>query len=227
MPAAEPPPDLLKRVLERETATEAVRGNYAYRQKVLVEELEVRGRKRGEYKEARDVVFTPEGQRHEQMVGKPVSTLDRLRLTEEDFRDLREVQPFLFTREQLMLYRAQFKGDEQVEGKACWVLLISPRQILHGQRLFEGLVWVLQDSYAVIRMEGRAVPQSLGLKQENLFPRFTTVRREVDGHWFPDRTVADDVLEFRNGPLRIKMNIEYSQYKRFGAESKITFGEPK
>jgi hypothetical protein len=81
LPAAEPPPDLLKRVLERETQTEAVRGNYAYRQKVLVEELEVRGRKRGEYREARDVVFTPEGQRHEQMVGKPVSTLDRLRLT--------------------------------------------------------------------------------------------------------------------------------------------------
>ncbi len=218
---------MLKRVLERETQTEGVRANYAYRQKVLVEELEVRGRKRGEYRESRDVVFTPDGQRHEQMLGKPLSTLDRLRLTEEDFRDLREVQPFLFTREQLMLYRAQFKGDEQVEGKACWVLLVSPRQILHGQRLFEGLVWVLQDSYAVIRMEGRAVPQSLGLKQENLFPRFTTIRREVDGLWFPDRTVADDVLEFRNGPLRIRMNIEYREYKRFGAESKITFGEPK
>jgi len=45
--AAEPPPDLLKRTLEQETASEAERGNYAYRQSVRIEELETNGRKRG------------------------------------------------------------------------------------------------------------------------------------------------------------------------------------
>ena len=43
--------------------------------------------------------------------------------------------------------------------------------------------------------------------------------------WFPDKTVADDVLPFRNGPLRLRMRIEYSQYKRFGSETKVTFEE--
>ena len=76
----------------------------------------------------------------------------------------------------------------------------------------------------MIRLQGRAVPQILSRKGENLFPRFTTARKLVDSKfWFPDKTLADDILEFRGGALRMKMAIEYENYKRFGAESKITF----
>jgi len=32
-------------------------------------------------------------------------------------------------------------------------------------------------------------------------------------------------LPFRNGPLRVKMTIRYKDYKRFKAESTITFEE--
>lgn len=221
--AADPPANLLKLVLAQETETSAVRANYAYRQKVRIEELDPSGRKRGEYSESREVIFTPAGERVERMLGKPYHGLDRLRLTEEDFRDIRDVQPFLFTSDQLFLYRTRFKGEETVDGLTCWVLEIEPRQILEGQRLFEGFLWVNQSDYAVIQMEGRAVPQMLG-KKENLFPRFRTVRKQVDGkHWFPHRTVGDEVLHFRGGSIRQRMEIEYSAYRKFGAESTIRF----
>ena len=224
-PAADPPANLLKLLLERETETSTIRGNYAYQQKVRIEELEPSGRKRGEYRESREVIFTPGGERQERMTGKASNTLDRLRLTEEDFRDIRDVQPFLFTRDQLFLYQTRFKGEEAIDGIQCWVLQIEPRQILDGQRLFEGLIWVNQSDYSVIQLEGRAVPQMLG-KKENLFPRFRTVRKQVDGkHWFPHRTVADEVLNFRGGAIRQRMEIDYSEYKRFAAESTITFKE--
>jgi hypothetical protein len=69
-------------------------------------------------------------------------------------------------------------------------------------------------------MEGQAVPQILTTKTENLFPRFTTIRKPVDGkHWFPAYTYADDTLPFRSGPQRIRLRIAYSNYRRFGAES--------
>jgi hypothetical protein len=58
------------------------------------------------------------------------------------------------------------------------------------------------------------------MKQENLFPHFTTVRKPVDGkHWFATVTYADDTLEFRSGPLRERLTIAYSNYKRFSATS--------
>jgi hypothetical protein len=71
-------------------------------------------------------------------------------------------------------------------------------------------------------MEGQAVPQIRTTKTENLFPRFTTVRRPLDGkHWFPVYTYADDTLHFRTGPQRERLRIAYSAYKRFGAESTL------
>jgi len=101
---------------------------------------------------------------------------------------------------------------------------VRPRQILSGQRLFDGMLWIKKDGLAIIRSEGKAVPEIRSMKQENLFPRFTTVRRPIDGqHWFPIYTYADDALEFRTGPQRIRLKIRYSEYKRFGAESKIEF----
>ena len=97
-----------------------------------------------------------------------------------------------------------------------------------GQRLFDGMLWVSKADFGIVRAEGQAVPQILSTRQENLFPRFTTIRRKVDGkHWFPVFTFADDVLPFRNGPQRERLRIRYSEYKKFGAESSVTFEEPK
>ncbi|HZT31314.1 MAG TPA: hypothetical protein VFA33_15600 [Bryobacteraceae bacterium] len=207
-----------------ESATQAVRNDYTYRQTVTIEELDSRGGMTGEYHEVRDVIFSPQHERSEVMVGRPTLTLKRLLLTPEDFRDIREIQPFVMTRDQLWNYETKFRGEEKMDGNDCWVLQVRPRQILRGQRLFDGLLWINKGDFGIVRAEGQAVPQILGTHQENLFPRFTTIRRLVDGkHWFPVYTFADDVLPFRNGPQRERLRIRYADYKRFGAESTVTF----
>lgn len=200
------------------------RGNYTYRQSVLIEDVEPRGARLGEYREEREVIFTPEGKRLEQPIGKPFDNLKRLKLTEEDFRDIREVQPFLLDRSQLWLYQTEYKGEETMDGVECWVLRVSPRQILEGQRLFEGMLWIAQPDFSITRLEGRAVPQHFGKSKENLFPRFTTFRELVDGkYWFPVHTHGDDMLPFASGPVRMRLTIRYRDYKRFTAESTVTF----
>lgn len=218
---AEPPAGLARKAAERESASEAARARYLYQQKVRIEEMG------GVFQETREVIFSAGGERTEQVVGKSVSTLKRLVLTEEDFRDLREIQPLLLTKERLWLYATEYRGEETVQGTACWVLDVKPRQILEGQRLFQGLLWIAQSDFSVVQSEGQAVPEILGTKKENLFPRFRTVRQRMpDGFWFPMLTVADDTLPFRNGPLRMRMRIEYLDYRRFGADTVIHFEKP-
>lgn len=213
---------------QKETATRDARGHYTYRQSVAVQELDSRGTRQGEYREVRDIVFSPAGERTEQMVEAPRSSLKRLILTEEDFRDVREIQPFVMTTDELWIYETRFRGEEKMDDVDCWVLQVRPRQTLQGQRLFDGMLWVAKTDYAIIRMEGQAVPQIYSGNNENLFPRFTTLRQPVDGkHWFPYFTYSDDVLPFRTGPLRTRMTIRYTDYKRFGAESNVTFQDPK
>jgi len=230
LPAAaqEPPPDLARRVAGRASEARLARERYTYRQSVTVHELTPAGAIEGEYRELRDVVFSPGGERSEKFVGKPDSRLKRLKLTDEDFRDMREVQPFLFDTEQLFSYETKFKGEETIDGVACWVLQVAPRQILAGQRLFQGLIWVDQRDDSIVRTEGKAAPQLRGGREENLFPRFTTIWDRVDGRYrFPVFTYGDDTLDFSTGPQRIRLTIRYADYKRFAAESIIKFKEEK
>jgi hypothetical protein len=222
--ADDPPSDLVRRVAMRETETAQAQSNYTYRQSVTIDEFDGHGAKSGRYNEVREIIFSPKQERTEHMIGNPVDTLSRLKLTDEDFRDIREVQPFLLTTDQAFLYETHFRGEEAMDGVDCYVIQIRPRQILGGQRLFDGMLWVSKQDYSIIRSEGQAVPQIRTLKSENLFPHFTTLRRQVDGgFWFPATTYADDTLYFRTGPQRIRLVIRYSDYKKFGADSKIIF----
>ena len=207
----------------RESETEAARNQFTYRQTVRVEELSERGSLNGDYRETRDVVFSPVKQREDVVVQAPRSNLKNLVLTEEDFADIRNIQPFVLVEDLFPIYETKFKGEQVMDGEDCWVLQVRPRQILQAQRLFDGLLWVRKQDYSVVRSEGQAVPQIRTTKSENLFPRFTTVRRKFGEFWFPVQTYADDTLFFRTGPQRIKLQIRYENYKRFGADSTVTF----
>lgn len=221
---ADGPGQLSRKVAEVETENEDARGNYVYRQTLIIEELDAKGLRTGGYREVREVIFSPEGRRTERLVGKPEETLKHLKLTPEDFQDVRDIQPLLLTRDRLFLYEVAAKGEETVDGIDCWVLRVRPRQLLSGMRLFEGLFWVDKSTYGIVRSEGQAVPQIRRIKEENLFPHFTTIRQKVDGKfWFPLKTYADDTLYFRTGPQRVRMTIRYSDYRRFRSETTITF----
>jgi hypothetical protein len=218
--AQEPPPNLAKLIAHRESETEAERNEYTYRQTVTIDELDSRGGARGSYKEVRDIIFSPRHERTEELIGRPDNGLKMLVMTDEDFRDIRDIQPLVLTEDRLWNYDTKFRGEETVDEVDCWVLQVRPRQILSGQRFFDGTVWVDKKEYNIVRMEGQAVPQIRTMKTENLFPRFTTIRKPIDGkHWFPTYTYADDTLQFRTGPQRERLRIAYSNYKRFGAES--------
>jgi hypothetical protein len=221
--AADPPPNLEKRVAQRETETAEERSHYTYTQSVRLQELDARGSEVGEYRETREVIFSPARERSERLAGEPLATLKNLVMTEEDFSDIRNIQPFVLTSDQLWNYDADYKGEEPVDGVDCWVLRMRPKHILSGQRLFDGMLWVKQDDFSVIRSQGQAVPQIVTAKKENLFPRFMTVRKLVNGFWFPSVTSADDTLYFRGGPIREKLIIRYNAYRKFGSDTTVTF----
>jgi hypothetical protein len=214
----------MERVAENERENEAARLHYTYRQSVVIDEVEPRG---GRFRESREVVFMASGERVENPVGRGHNDLKRLVLTPEDFEDIRNIQPIMLTPEMLPRYRVRFKGEETIDGLDCWVVELSPRQVFAGFRMFDGMVWVEKSSLMAVRIHGQAVPPVRTSGSENLFPRFTTVRARIDGkHWFPVLTHADDILPFRSGALRMRLEIRYADYKRFGAESTIRF-EPE
>jgi len=211
--------ELIRKVAENEKRFRADRDHYTYRQ--TFQFTEEGG---GTYVAVNDVTFTPEGKRLEKPLKKPVNSLKKILLTEEDFRDLVEVQPFVLDPEDLWNYDVAYVAEQTLAGMPAYVLRIRPRQIFDTQRLFSGTIWVSKDGLQILQAEGRAVPDLVRKGRENLFPNFTTVRERVDGaHWFPVLTYAADVLPFRSGPIRVRFTIKYENYQRFGADVKIRY----
>ena len=78
----------------------------------------------------------------------------------------------------------------------------------------------------VARAFGKTVPdiREKHGNQENLFPKFTTWRQQIDGqYWFPVYTKADDELHFKMEDVHIKEIVKYEDYKRFGSNVKILY----
>ena len=224
--AAEPPKTLLRAIAANGSLFEKELDHYTYRQRFQF--FETGPKRGGDYLEVRDITFNPEGERTEIFLQGPVNRLQRIRMTEEDFRDLRDVQPFVLTEDTLWLYKTRYKGEEACGQGMCFVYQIEPRQILEGQRFLDGQVWVDQESLQVVQAAGQPVPQIYRNDEKaNLFARFVTIYEPIDGkYWFPVKTVGDDTLPFPGGAIDVRYEILYQNYKRFSAETTITFDEP-
>ena len=218
--------EIIRRFAAKEKEFKIARDNYTYRQIVKVDELNDDGNVVGTYQLNADIIFTPQGRRTEKVVFAPISTLRGFGMTPEDERDLRSIQPFVLTTDELPKYNIQYQGRQKVDELDTYVFKVAPKRLEKGERYFEGMVWVDQEDYQIVKTYGKAVPDIRQGKQENLFPRFETYRERIDGkYWFPTWTGAEDTLYFSSGPKKIRMLVRYENYKQFKSETKITFGD--
>ena len=220
-----PVDDIIKRFSEREKGFQIARGNYTYHQTVRVQTLTGNDRVTGEYYVESDIIFDSSGKRTERITKAPPNTLQTISLTPEDMQDIREIQPFVLTSDDISKYTLKYLGKEMVDEIDCYVFDVAPTKMEKNQRYFQGQIWVDDKDLQIVKTYGKAVPD-LRKGQENLFPRFETYREQIDGkYWFPTYTRALDTLQFSSGAQRIRMILKYDNYKQFQADVKLTFGD--
>jgi hypothetical protein len=226
-PTPIPIPEIIQRFAAKEKRFEEARDNYTYRQSVKVQELDFDNRPAGSYEVISDVVFTPEGKRYERVIYEPMPTLKRISISQEDRSDIQNIQPFVLTPEELPYYTLDYLGKQPIDELNTYLFRVTPKKIDPRHRLFQGVIWVDDQDFQIVKTYGKAVPDLRAGKEgrENLFPLFETYREQIDGkYWFPTYTRADDTLDFKSGPVRIRMIIRYSNYKQFKSDVKITYG---
>src|ERR1017187_9851720 len=109
------PQEIIQRFAAKEADFAKARANYTYRQTVRITELDASGNPQGKYELVEDIVFTPDMKRTEKVVRAPMSSLQHILLTPEDEQDLRNVQPFVLTTDQIPQYDIQFLGRQKVD----------------------------------------------------------------------------------------------------------------
>ena len=215
---------IIKRFAQKESDFSRARQNYIYRQITRMHEMDP-SRKRviGKYETTSDWVFV-DGKRTERLVYAPPQTLQNLLLEPEDLQDMRDTLPFVLTSEELDAYYVRYLGHELVDEVPCFVFAIKPKRNEPGKRYFAGTAWVDDQELQIVKTYGR--PMGKKRSAGSQYPKFETYREQVDGkYWFPTYTVSTDTLVFDSSVVPIKMTIKYQDYKRFGAESDIKFGD--
>ncbi len=217
--------EIIKRFAAKETEFAKAREQYTYRQDVKVETVDG-DTVDGEYREVFDVVFNDQGKRIENVVFAPASSLTKIYMSQEDFEDIRHKLPFVLTTEDLPEYNILYVGQQQEDELHCYVFDLAPKEIVGKKRYFQGRVWVDSKDLQIVKTYGKTVPdiRKKHGDEENLFPKFTTWRQQIDGqYWFPVYTKADDELHFKSGDVRIVEIVKYEDYKRFGTNVKILY----
>jgi hypothetical protein len=220
-------PDIVSKFAAKEAEFARARGNYTYRQSAKLTILDDGGAPTAEkWEMVSDIIFSPEGKRTEKVVYAPTNTLQRLILTPEDEQDLRDVQPFVLTTNEIPAYNVRYLGHEMVDEVPCYVFAIKPKKLDPGKRYFEGQIWVDDKDLQIVKTYGRGTGH-LKKGPENLFPKFETYRQQIDGkYWFPTYTIAKDTLNFKDGPpVNLKEIVKYENYKQFRSESTIKYGD--
>ena len=218
---------IIQRFAAKEKEFKQARENYTYRQDVKVQTVDG-GTVDGEYHQVVDVTFDDKGRRQEKVVFAPMSSLQRVSMTREDVDDIQHRLPFVLTSDEIPEYQILYAGQQQEDELHCYVFDVAPKTIERNKRYFQGRLWVDDRDFQIVKTRGKNVPDirtgKKGSGNENLFPAFTTWREQVDGkYWFPTYTKADDDLQFSQGPVHIREIVKYTNYKRFGANVKITY----
>lgn len=217
--------ELIQRFASKEKEFKVAREQYTWTQSVKVQTVEG-NTVDGEYQQVFDVVFDDRGRRTAQIKFAPQNTLSRISMTQEDLDDIEKRMPFTMTIDDLPSYNVKYQGQQQEDELNCYVFELSPKKIEKGQRYFEGRIWVDDHDLQIVKTYGKNVPDLVKAKKgsENLFPRFTTWREQIDGkYWFPTYTKVDDSLHFTMGDIHVRQVVKYENYRRFGSKTKIIY----
>jgi len=214
----------------RESVFDEARHDYGFRQNVRVQTLDDNNKVDGEYQETTDILFSNDGKRIENVVFAPANTLTKLIMTAQDFSDIERRLPFVLTTADLPDYDITYLGRQKVDDLDTYVFQAGPKVMVKGQRYFQGKVWVDQQDYQIVLIDGRSVPDDIRHGNEDLSPPFTTYYELVDGdYWFPTYTKGEGMLNFSGGngymsqSVHIRQIVTYTDYKRFRSKSRIIY----
>ena len=216
-------PQIIDKMGKQESAFAAARDEYTFVQDVKFDTIsDDTGRPDGEYHQITNISFDDAGRREEHVTFAPQNTIERVIMTENDFKDIEKRLPFILTAPELPGYDLTYLGQQHVDDLETYVFDVKPKQLVKNHRYFQGKVWVDQEDNEIVLINGITVPQDTRPGHEDLSPPYTTYYQQIDGkYWFPTYTKAEGTLHFvaQRGALsqdvHVRTIVRYTNYKRF------------
>jgi len=229
-PAGLTPDDIVKKMGVRESEFAKVREDYGFRRTVKIQTLSDTNKVDGEYQMVADITFSKEGRQVENVVFAPQNTLERIIMSPSDVQDIERKLPFVLTAEELPQYNIKYIGKQKIDELDTYVLSAEPKTIEKNQRYFQGKVYVDQQDFQIVLVNGKTVPDDLRRGHEDLHIPYTTYYEQIDGkYWFPTYTKGEGILHFaaQDGSIgedvHVRSYVRYTNYKRFRSTIRLIY----
>lgn len=221
IPAGRPPEsppipveEIIERFLQREAEMRKAHEQFNYRLDVRVQEFDESGKADGEWRVTSDVVFRPDGTRVGRVLEEPASTLKRSDFTLEDLQEMASLPMFILTPDQRDRYEIGYQGVQPLDELQAYIFQVRPRRLERQVAQFEGLVWVDDRDFVIVKMYGRMVREVEEDSVRLPFEFYETYRENIESkYWFPTYTRSDDTLKSELGDTKLRLTIRCSDFR--------------
>ncbi len=216
--APEPPPipveEIIRRVTDRENEIIRARNASTYQVSLRLQEFDENGELSGEFQMATDILFDPEGKPYEKVVRSSHSTLVHLALPSEELAEFGRIRPFMLPSVSLNYYELTYAGKQPLDELSTYMFRIKPRRLERARRFFEGVIWVDDRDFAIVKTYGKWVAEVESKSDREPFILYETYRENVGGkNWFPSFIRSEESFKSDAGPARIRLTIRFTNYK--------------
>jgi len=211
-----PPPVPEQEIIQKLAANEDVMKQkyetYDFTQTIRIEEMFDPG---GKFSVTGEVYTRPDGQRFLRVAKQPESDLKVEHFSLEDVHTIATLPLFSLTSREIANYNFKYAGQEKLDQLTTYVFQVKPKLLSRKQRFFEGLIWVDDHDFAIVKSYGKLVSEISGNGTSLPFTMFETYRENFQGkYWLPTYTRSDD---FVKGPddeeLPLRLVIRSTDFK--------------
>ena len=203
-----PPPIPEQEIIQKFAASEDVMKQkyeaYDFTQTIRIEEMADPG---GKFSVTGEVYTRPDGQRYMRVAKQPESDLKIEHFSLEDARTIASLPLFSLTSREIGNYNFKYAGQEKLDQLNTYIFQVKPKLLSRKQRYFEGVIWVDDRDFAIVKSYGRFVGELTGNGTSLPFTMFETYRENIEGeYWLPTYTRSDDYIKGPNDeelPLRL------------------------
>jgi len=219
-PAAPPIPEeeIVKKFAANEDVMKKAYDAYTFSQTIRVEEMTDPG---GKFTATGEVSFKPDGQRYMRVTKPPESDLKITNFSLEDVRAIASLPLFVLTTEEIGNYTFKYAGQDKLDDLNTYVFQVTPKQISRSRRFFQGVVWIDDHDYAIVKSFGKFVSEIPGSGSKLPFSMFETYRENFQNkYWLPTYTRSDDSIPGpNNSELPLRLVIHSTNFKLTAPEA--------
>jgi hypothetical protein len=211
-----PPPipeqEIIKKFAANEDVMKKAFDTYTFQESIRLDEQTEPG---GQFLVTGYMYIKPDGQRYFRVEKPAESTLKLMHFSLEDVRALSTMPLFPLTTEEIASYSFVYAGQEKLDQLTTYIFQVKPRMLSRKKRLFEGVVWIDDHDFAIVKSYGKFVSELEGNGTALPFTMFETYRENFqEKYWLPTYTRSDDFFKNdQNEELPLRLIIHATDFK--------------